>query len=461
VSDERLTSLRSRLDEYAAAVDIDAKRARIAELEGTMSQQGFWDDQERAHAVIDELKVTKGLVEPYEELERSVAACEELLEMAAGDDEALAELDAEIARLDEAYDALEIKLALSGPHDRSNIYLSIQPGAGGVEACDWAEMMLRMYTNYCQRAGYACDVLDVQPGDEAGIKGCTLYIKGPMAYGYFKSEMGTHRLVRMSQFDSDREEVIRRAHDAAVVAMIVVAIDLESAQTTIELAEHYDGLFAAVGFHPTDCGSASEDDFVRLAQLTDHPKVVAVGEIGLDFYWKTVEPEVQKRAFIRQLHFAKEIAKPVIIHNRDAGAAILQTLKDEGIDELFGVFHCFTEDADYARQVLDLGCHISFTGNLTYKKSSLPEVASIIPLDRLLLETDCPFMSPVPYRGKRNEPALVVETAKKLAAVTQVTFEEVCRRTTQNASRLFGLELSNEKDDRFVAGSTSDHDHKT
>jgi len=202
VSDERLTSLRSRLDEYAAAVDIDAKRARIAELEGTMSQQGFWDDQERAHAVIDELKVTKGLVEPYEELERSVAACEELLEMAAGDDEALAELDAEIARLDEAYDALEIKLALSGPHDRSNIYLSIQPGAGGVEACDWAEMMLRMYTNYCQRAGYACDVLDVQPGDEAGIKGCTLYIKGPMAYGYFKSEMGTHRLVRMSPFNS-------------------------------------------------------------------------------------------------------------------------------------------------------------------------------------------------------------------------------------------------------------------
>ncbi|MDZ7344534.1 MAG: TatD family hydrolase, partial [candidate division KSB1 bacterium] len=146
----------------------------------------------------------------------------------------------------------------------------------------------------------------------------------------------------------------------------------------------------------------------------------------------------QQRAFVTQLHIAKEMGKPVIIHNREAGAAILHTLQQNGIDELVGVFHCFSEDAAYAQNVLALGCAISFAGNLTYKKSALPEVVRQVPLDRLLLETDSPFMAPVPHRGKRNEPAFAVHLAEKLAEIKKISLADVARQTTANAKGLFG-----------------------
>jgi TatD DNase family protein len=248
----------------------------------------------------------------------------------------------------------------------------------------------------------------------------------------------THVHLQLSHFDVDRDAAIRRAHDAGVERIIVVSTDVASSRQSLELAEKFPGLYVAVGIHPTDCGAAKDEDFAMINELAQHPKCVAIGEIGLDYYWKNVSPEAQKRAFVSQLHIAREIGKPVIIHNREAGAAILHTLQQTGIDELFGVFHCFSEDAAYAQKVLALGCDISFTGNLTYKKSVLPEVARQVPLERILLETDSPFMTPVPHRGERNEPAFVLHIAEKLASIKKISVDEVARQTSASAARVFG-----------------------
>jgi len=249
----------------------------------------------------------------------------------------------------------------------------------------------------------------------------------------------THAHLQLVHFDADRDEMIQRAFDAGVEKIIVVSTDVASSRQSIELAEKFSGLYAAVGIHPIDCAAASENDFAMIAELARHPKVVAIGEIGMDFYWKPFSQEIQQRTFVRQLHLASELHKPVIIHNREAGVAILQILRDAGIHSLSGVFHCFSENLDYAQQVLALGCHISFTGNLTYKKSLLPEVAAQTPLEKIMLETDAPFMTPAPHRGKRNEPSYVVHIAEKLAEIKKLSVAEVARQTTANAKKLFGL----------------------
>lgn len=201
---EALDAVAVKVDHYAGMVDVRAKRQAITDLEARMSDPGFWDDQEQAQQIIAELKHYKNLVDPYDELSASVEACRELLEMAEAenDDDSLGELGQEIERLDQTYEKVELSLALSGPYDQSNVYMSLQPGAGGVEAMDWAEMLLRMYTSYFQRNDYSCEIVESQPGEEAGLKSCTVYVKGAMAYGYLKSEMGTHRLVRMSPFNA-------------------------------------------------------------------------------------------------------------------------------------------------------------------------------------------------------------------------------------------------------------------
>ena len=249
----------------------------------------------------------------------------------------------------------------------------------------------------------------------------------------------THAHLQLSHFDADRDEMIQRAFDAGVEKIIVVSTDVASSRQSLDLAERFAGLYAAVGIHPTDCAAATENDFALITALARHPKVVAIGEIGMDFYWKPFSLEAQQRAFVRQLHLARELNKPVIIHNREAGAAILQILRDAGINTLSGVFHCFSENVDYAQQVLALGCHISFTGNLTYKKSLLPDVAVNVPLEKIMLETDAPFMAPVPHRGQRNEPAYTVPIAAKLAEIKKIPLVEVARQTTANAVRLFKL----------------------
>jgi TatD DNase family protein len=250
----------------------------------------------------------------------------------------------------------------------------------------------------------------------------------------------THAHLQLSHFDNDRADVIRRAFDAGVEKIIVVSTDAVSSRQSLQLAEKYSGIHAAVGIHPTDCGSATAADFDLIAELARHPKVVAIGEIGMDFYWKPFSLEKQQTTFIRQLQLAQALQLPVIIHNREAGAVILQTLYDAGITTLSGVFHCFSENVEYAQRVTALGCHVSFTGNLTYKKSLLP-VAMQMPLERILLETDAPFMTPMPHQKdrKRNEPAYVVHLAEKLAEIKEISVADVARQTTANAMNLFGL----------------------
>ncbi len=202
---DRLLELKAKLDGFAKLVNIPAKQEEIQRYEMRMGDPSFWNDQAKAQEMVAALKAVKNVVDPYVELNQAVQDNLELLEMteAEKDEAGQAEIAAEATRLAARYDKLELSLALSGKYDRSNIFMTIKPGAGGTEACDWAGMLFRMYSAYCQKAGYAVEVVDMLPGEEAGLKNCTLSIKGANAYGNLKSEMGTHRLVRMSPFNAD------------------------------------------------------------------------------------------------------------------------------------------------------------------------------------------------------------------------------------------------------------------
>ena len=202
---DRLLELKAKLDAFAKLMNVAAKQEEIQRYEMRMGDPSFWADQAKAQEMVATLKTVKGVVDPCVELQQAVKDNLELLEMseAEKDEAGQAEVAAETARVAARYDKLELSLALSGKYDRSNIFLYIKPGAGGTEACDWAGMLFRMYSAYCQKSGYSVEVVDMLPGDEAGIKNCTLSIKGSNAYGNLKSEMGTHRLVRMSPFNAD------------------------------------------------------------------------------------------------------------------------------------------------------------------------------------------------------------------------------------------------------------------
>jgi peptide chain release factor 2 len=202
---DHLTSLESRLAQFAKNVNIPFKIEEVTRIETRMSEPTFWNDQADAQKVVQSLKAIKNVVEPYNGLQSALADCKELLELAEAekDEASLTQIIAEIATLNAKYEQLELEMALGGRYDRSNVYMNITPGAGGTESCDWAEMLFRMYTNYCAKAGYSCEIIEMQPGEEAGLKDCTLYIKGANAYGYLKCEMGTHRLVRISPFDGN------------------------------------------------------------------------------------------------------------------------------------------------------------------------------------------------------------------------------------------------------------------
>ncbi len=252
----------------------------------------------------------------------------------------------------------------------------------------------------------------------------------------------THAHLDFEAFDADRAEVILRAREAEIGAIINVAIDRASSEASVALASEYPDVWATVGVHPHDAASVTEEDYAELLKLGKHPKVVAVGEVGLDYYRNLSPEERQKEVFRDMLTLARELDLPLIIHTRAAGEDTLAVLR-EALREgpLRGVFHCFSGDVEMARQVLGLGFYISFCGNLTFKNSRAPEVLKEVPLERLLLETDSPFLAPVPYRGKRNEPAYVRLTARKIAEVKGVPVSEVSAVTTRNAVELFGIEL--------------------
>jgi TatD DNase family protein len=252
----------------------------------------------------------------------------------------------------------------------------------------------------------------------------------------------THCHLDWHAFDSDRDEVIRRAIDAGVTRMITIGVDVPSSRRSIELAERYTEVFAAVGVHPNDCGDFKADTLNEIRLLARHPKAVAIGEIGLDYYWQKVDHDTQARVFNAQLDLAAELGKPVIIHSRDAAMdviAILEKRVRHDAPRHSGVLHSYFDDVSIAQQAFALGFLIGVTGPITFKKSDRErEIVRRVPLDRILIETDAPFLTPVPHRGQRNEPAYVRHVAEVVAQTRGLTFEEVARQTTLNAERLFG-----------------------
>lgn len=251
----------------------------------------------------------------------------------------------------------------------------------------------------------------------------------------------THAHLDFDQFDADREEVLERAEMNGVRQIITIGIDLATSRKCVALAEKYSMVYAAVGIHPHDVAKAGSEDLAEIESLLQHPKTVALGEVGLDFYYHYSPEEMQRKYLRLFLDWSLEMGKPLIIHTRDADEAILTILRERSRAGWRGVFHCFSGDARMTEKVLEMGFYISFTGNLTFKNSTSAMVMHAVPLERLMVETDCPFMAPVPHRGKRNEPAYVQLVAQKVAEVKACSVAVVAERTTANAAALFGLPL--------------------
>lgn len=247
------------------------------------------------------------------------------------------------------------------------------------------------------------------------------------------------------QFAADREEVVCRARNAGVEYMLSIGTgngppELDSA---LQLADRYDFVYATVGVHPNDAPKANSGTISNLHRLAEHPKAVAIGEIGLDYHWGTPK-DVQHGVFVEQLRLAKELSKPIVIHTRDAWEDTIQLLREHWAHTgLPCVMHCFTGSVSQAHECLDLGFTLAFGGVTTFPKAvEVREAARIVPLDKLLLETDAPYLAPAPHRGKRNEPAFVNHTAEVIANLRGLPKEELGRVTTSNFKRIFGINAS-------------------
>jgi len=252
----------------------------------------------------------------------------------------------------------------------------------------------------------------------------------------------THAHLDFDQFDRDRDAVIKNAQLANVSTIVNIGINLETSKKSIELAEEYEFIYATAGIHPHDSAEIKSNAWDDLVELYKHPKVVAIGEIGLDFYRNYSPREVQLQVLFKQLDLAVEHNLPVIIHTRNAWQDILPIMTEQYRNQLSGVFHCFSGSEAEAKAVLDSGYFVSFTGVVTFKNAqALSIAANYVPLDRLLLETDCPFMAPVPFRGKRCEPAHVPFIANKIAGAKKVSVASIAHQTNENVERLFRIKI--------------------
>lgn len=250
----------------------------------------------------------------------------------------------------------------------------------------------------------------------------------------------THAHLNAHQFAEDEAEVIKRAQEAGVSNMVVVGFDKETIQSAIRIAETYDFIYAAIGWHPVDAIDMKEEDLKWMEELANHPKVVALGEMGLDYYWDKSPKDVQQEVFRKQIRLAKKVKLPIIIHNREATQDIITILKEEGAAEVGGIMHCFSGSVETAKECIAMNFLISLGGPVTFKNAKKPkEVASEVPLEKLLIETDCPYLAPHPYRGKRNEPAYVKLVAEQIAELKGISYEEVARQTSLNAKKLFQI----------------------
>ena len=247
----------------------------------------------------------------------------------------------------------------------------------------------------------------------------------------------SHAHIQLDRFDADREAVIERAQEAGVHGILVIGLDLETSRGAIALAEKHDQIYATVGMHPHDAKELHNDTVDIFRDLAAHPKVLALGEMGLDYYRDLSPRPIQKAAFERQLDLAEELNLPIVIHNREAYHDILPILQARR-GRVRGVMHCFSGDVEIMHQSLALGFYIGIGGPVTYRKSdALQEVAQKVPADALVIETDCPWLTPQFRRGKRNEPAYVRATAQKIAELRGISLEEIGEITTRNFEDLF------------------------
>ena len=247
----------------------------------------------------------------------------------------------------------------------------------------------------------------------------------------------THCHLYYDDIKKDLSRVLDDAEKLGVNRFICVGTNVQESRECLEIANTHEKIYATAGIHPHDAKDTSKDYLDQIFNLLKSDKMIAVGEIGLDYYRNISEPEIQNRVFREQMELAQLIKKPVVFHNRDADTDVLKVLLD--FPDVTGVAHCFSSNLEIAKTFLDIGYYISFAGNLTFKNSHLPEVAKELPLDRILVETDCPYLSPVPYRGKPNEPGRTRFVAEKLADIHNVSLDVIAIKTSENATTLFNL----------------------
>lgn len=249
----------------------------------------------------------------------------------------------------------------------------------------------------------------------------------------------SHSHLQDPAYDTDREQVLERARTSDIRGMIAIGCDLESSRQAVALAEQYPMIYATVGVHPHEVKSVGDDTYSEIKKLAAHPKVVAYGEIGLDYFYLHSPKQTQTEHFRLQIALARELRLPLVIHSRDAKPETLSILKEEEASSLGGVMHCFTGDLEMARAAIDMNFYISFSGVLTFTKAEpIRDVARTLPLERILLETDCPYLAPTPHRGRRNEPAYLKHTAQVLASLhPSQSPEKVLEATCRNTLDLF------------------------
>ena len=250
----------------------------------------------------------------------------------------------------------------------------------------------------------------------------------------------THVHLNADQYDDDLQEVIDRALSEGIDRMFVVGFDTKTIERTMKLIDQYDFIYGIIGWHPVDAIDCTDERLEWIESLSKHPKIIGIGEMGLDYHWDKSPKDIQKDVFRKQIALAKRVQLPIIIHNREATQDCVDILKEENASEVGGIMHSFSGSNEIADEILKMNFYVSLGGPVTFKNAKHPkEVAKHVPLDRLLVETDAPFLSPHPYRGKRNEPARVKLVAEQIAELRGLTYEEVCEATTENAERLFKL----------------------
>ena len=250
----------------------------------------------------------------------------------------------------------------------------------------------------------------------------------------------THAHYDDKAFDEDREALIASLPENGIAKVVNIGASLASCKRTLELAEKYDFFLAAIGVHPSDTGELNDGNFEELKKMCLHEKCVAVGEIGLDYYWDEPERSIQKEWFVRQINLACELGKPMVIHSRDAAQDTIEIMKAEKSEEIGGVIHCYSYTKETARTFLDMGFYFGIGGVLTFNNAKkLKEAAEYIPMDRIVLETDCPYLAPVPYRGKRNCSLYLPNVVETLAQIKGIEEETVRKLAWENAHKLYRL----------------------